>query len=128
MAISKSCDPSKDLTIFTVEGEITFQEHKTVLEDFYKEKPTANVIWDFRLIRGKRISRDEIKVLINFIKNHGGKRVRGKSAVVTQTDLDFGLSRMSHAYIDMERIPLEIEIFRNMEEALEWMFGQPRIF
>lgn len=121
MTIEMHVDESRKLTVFFVQGEISFEEQISVLREFYAGTPTPNVIWDFRKITGSRISVDELREIIAFIKLHQHRRGHGKTAMVTDSDLDFGLSRVSRTYGEIEELPWRIHPFRSMEEALEWI-------
>ncbi|BBO76964.1 hypothetical protein DSCW_43810 [Desulfosarcina widdelii] len=121
MPVSTSTDESHALTIFTVEGELTFEEQMNALKAFYSGDPTANVLWDFRLMKGNRVSSQELEELFNFIKANRAKRLQGKTALVATSDLDFGLSRVSEAYSQIRQLPWEMKAFRTMDEALEWI-------
>lgn len=124
MVILHSIDEGRDLTVFCIEGELSFEEQMEALRQFYEGTPTRNVVWDFRRLEGSRISSGQLREIISFIKWHGKKRPAGKTALVAATDLDFGLSRMSQAYADYEKVPWPIESFRTMDEALAW-FDKP---
>jgi hypothetical protein len=78
MTIFSSCDDTKNLTIFTVEGSLTFDEQITTLQEFYSADPTANVLWDFRGHKGNRISSEEVQKIISLVKSYGNKRPKGK--------------------------------------------------
>lgn len=121
MTISTSHDPSRDLTIFTAAGELTYAEQMTVLQAFYGGAPTANTIWDFRAINGNRISSEEVGNIISFVKQNADRRKKGKTALVAGTDLDFGLSRIGEIYADIEKLPWRIQAFRSMDAALKWL-------
>lgn len=54
MPISSSADPSKDLTIFTASGVLSFEEQHAAFKDFYEGKPTKQVILDPRAIENER--------------------------------------------------------------------------
>lgn len=47
------------------------------------------------------------------------KRIRGRCAVVAETDLQFGLSRMGSAYSDS--VGVDARVFRSRAEALDWV-------
>lgn len=47
------------------------------------------------------------------------KRIRGRCAVVAETDLQFGLSRMGSAYSDS--VGVDARVFRSRAEALDWL-------
>jgi hypothetical protein len=121
MTIVSSVDRTRDLTIFTVEGPLTLDEQMAVLKKFYEGAPTANVLWDFRRATGNRITSTELRRIIAYIKSMEGCRVRGRTALVAATDLDFGLSRMSQVLGGIEKLPWELRAFRSMTEALAWI-------
>ena len=58
---------------------------------------------------------------IAFIKGHGKKRPCGKTAMVTPSDLDYGLTRVSSAYAEDVELPWAIRPFRRMDQALAWI-------
>ena len=121
MTINSSYDKFLDLTMFIVEGTLTFEMQIKALQKFYTDKPSANMLWDFRKITGTRISSEEVQKLIAFMKGYKDKRPHGKTALVSTKDLDFGLSRMSATYAKIENIPWEIQAFHSLEEALDWL-------
>jgi hypothetical protein len=121
MTIFTSHDLSRDLTIFTASGELTYAEQMTVLQAFYGGDPTANTVWDFRAIEGNRISSEEVGKIISFVKQKVDRRKKGKTALVSGSDLDFGLSRISEVYADIENLPWQIRAFQSMDDALKWI-------
>ena len=121
MPISSRTDPSNDLTVFTASGVLTFEEQMAAFKEFYEGEPTKNVVLDLRNITGKRISSDELRRIIAFIKLHKDKRGPGKTALIAKTDLDFGLSRMSDALAESEGVPWKIRAFRSMGDAVKWL-------
>jgi hypothetical protein len=124
MPISTSIDESRDLTIFTVKGELTFQEEMETLKAFYSGEPTANVLWDFRLLEGERISLQELEAVSDFIKTNQSKRPQGKTALVVANELDYGLSRASMTLYEIRNVSLSLMSFRSMDEALKWIDGE----
>jgi hypothetical protein len=119
--ISTLIDREKDLTVFTVTGSMTLDDQIAALKEFYDGEPTAKALWDFRKVAGKRLTFDEIDQLIAFVKRHGGKRTAGKTALLTATDVDFGVSRMSDAIADREKLPWKVRAFRSMDDAMKWL-------
>ena len=121
MTIETKYYKSRDLTVFTARGVLTFENQMAVLKKFYSGKPSANMIWDFREIKGSRITSPQIRKIILYIKMHSKNRTKGKTALVADSDLDFGLARMSASYSEVEKLPWKIEAFRSMKEALGWI-------
>ena len=45
----------------------------------------------------------------------------GKTVVVTQNTLEFGMSRMREAFGEIEKMPFEFRTFRNLNDAKKWL-------
>jgi hypothetical protein len=121
MPVSKKIEKEKDLTVFVATGELTFADQIAAFKEFYEGDPTKNELWDMRAITGNRISSDELRQVTFFTKQYSHKRTGGKTAMVMNSDLDYGLGRMSETFAETEDLPWEIRIFRSMDEALAWM-------
>ncbi|MGC9323947.1 MAG: hypothetical protein ACP5G0_04270 [Desulfomonilia bacterium] len=121
MPIAVKTDSARDLTLCTATGELTFHDQVAVLKSFYEGNPTRNLLWDMRQISGARITSQEITDIIEFINSYKEKRLAGKTALVTATDLDFGMSRMSELLAESSGIPWEIRAFHSLDDALSWI-------
>ena len=121
MPILTSTHREDGLTVFTASGPVTFEEQMAALVRFYNASPTPNVIWDFRNIEGNRISGEELRALIRYAKSNSGKRLPGKTALVTGTLLDFGLSRMGTTFSELEGSPWKMASFKDFQEARDWI-------
>ena len=121
MPVTTKANHDKQLTINTVTGEPSFQEGMAAFKKFYEGKTTQNALWDFRKASLARVSAKEIKAIFDYIKQHVEKRVGGKTAILVSKDLEYGMSRMVQAFTKLKDIPIEIEIFRSIEEAIQWL-------
>jgi len=121
MPITTERFPSRDLTVFTPVGSSGLDEQIAVLKDFYEATPTRNVLWDFRNIRGKRLSSGDLRLIIEHLGRYRDRRPPGKTALVSSTELDFGLSRMSGSLADSEELPWKIQAFSSFAEAESWL-------
>ena len=45
----------------------------------------------------------------------------GRSAIVVEGDLNFGVARMMQSYAEAREFPFEVRCFRDREKALEWL-------
>ncbi len=125
MTVSSSVDEQRDLTIFTVKGELTFDDAMAALQGVYQNTPTTNILWDLRKIGGSRMTGEELHRLITFVKGQKSERPTGRTALVAPLDVNFGLSRMVEAYGQGEDLPWEIRAFRSMDEAFGWIDEKP---
>ena len=122
MPIDTVIDNDKGVIIHTVTGRITFEDITSSFEkatnhsDFVKSLP---VLWDFRAADGTKITGNEIKTFIRFYESQSDKRSGIKAALLVSGDLEFGLLRMYEA--QAFNIPAQIEIFRNYDDAMQWV-------
>jgi hypothetical protein len=125
MPVTTNADHDKQLTIHTVTGEPSFEEGMAAFKQFWEGKPTQNVLWDFRKASLTRLSSIETEAMIDYIKQHAEKRSGGKTAILVSKDLEYGISRMAQTFAELKNIPFEMEIFRSIEEAIQWL-GEKR--
>ena len=121
MQVNIKADHDNQLTIHTVTGKPSFQDGMATFKNFYEGKPTQNVLWDFRKASLARISTKEIEAVLYYVQRHVEKRKGGKTAVLVSKNLEYGISRMVQALTEIKDIPLKIEIFRSIEEAIQWL-------
>lgn len=120
MAIRIVHRPELDLTMFLVE-EASVEERIAALKWFYDEGTTRNALWDLTALEGARPTADEIRTIVGILNDHAHKRPAGRTALVGESDLDFGLSRMGSILSELGKLPWQIQAFRTREEALAWI-------
>ena len=123
MFIKKEIDKAKQLTIFTVDGELDIDELSAHYKSYYEdEKPSKNVIWDFRsAVGGSKLTNELIKYYASFPKRYAHKRPVGKTAFVVKGDFSYGLGRMMAAFAEIEYVKLTVNVFRSMDQAIQWL-------
>ena len=121
MPMTYNIDRSKDLTVFTLSGEVSFQEFISVINEYGREGPTLFELYDLRAITGRRMTSGEMNSFADFLARHPDMRKPGnKTAVVVSADIDYGLSRMI-SILTEETTAYDIESFRDLDEAWEWL-------
>ena len=121
MPIKVHIDKSKDLTVFTVKGLLSFDDAMPVVKAFYDGSPTKHVIWDMTDTTEVQFTSEEVIKIATFGPRTEGKRELGKTALVAQKDILFGLSRMFETHSDMVNSPYPVMVFRSMEQAYKWL-------
>jgi len=114
-------DSQGDLSVFTVNGELTADEIIERVEEYYTKHPTKLVLWIMGDVDLSAITREEIERIIQIAKKNTGKRKEGKTAIVGSKDVEYGLARMYEAYTGFENLPYEYKIFKDVDEAKEWL-------
>lgn len=110
-------------TIFALQGAIDPGAARAWI---VKEFPTAlaTVIWDLTAARAGHLSADTLRSLGGVAAAHASHQ---RTAYVADNDLEYGILRMYTAITPVARRGLELRVFRQREQALEWArsFGQP---
>lgn len=112
-----------NLTVHEATEQIETDDIISALKDFYHNRVTTYLIWDLNKGGNPELSQNDIKRIIDFSIEYGSLRKNGKSAIVTDSDLYYGLSRVFEVHSEMETdLSLVFLVFRNVEEAIDW-FG-----
>ena len=119
MAISRKRD--KDLTLLTVLGDTSFEELMDVIREVYEKFTTKHLIYDFSHGTFVNASTENIKTILQYVKKHGEVRKGGKTAYVGGEDYEFGMLRMTEALAQIEGLPVNIEVFRSLDKAIQWV-------
>ncbi len=119
--ITRSLETANQLTVFTVNDKVDLEQVLAQVVLFLTESPTQLALWDLQAGSLERLARKDLQTLIDRGKAFGDSRKGGRTAIVCATDLDYGLCRMFRTYGDIAQLPFEINVFRNQDEAREWL-------
>ncbi len=121
MPIKFEIDRDRNLTIITLQGQVTLAEMLEALNSYGKSGVTLNELYDVRKLVGERISTEDIEAAANYFKEYGGVRPENsKTAVLVAQALDYGLSRMIQLLTEGD-VPFQINVFNTLEQALAWL-------
>ena len=112
---------SSTLTLFKITGRIRADEIQTWQAKHYAGVVTSLHLWDLTEADLSDISLMDINEDIKRTKQLVRARAGGKTAFVTHKDLEFGISRMSEAHNEIEKMSIQYKAFRNIEEARAWL-------
>ena len=124
MPLAPYIDPDAGIAAITGIGNITGTEISEVLDALHADPEFQSgmaEIWDCRHAHPD-VSLDDIRNM-----TAGGMRCveirdAGRTAIVASTDYVYGLAKQVQAYA--ERLPCEVGVFRQYENALEWVTGE----
>ena len=112
-----------DLTIHEATEPTDTDDIISLLKDFYRNRVTTYLIWDLNKGGNPELSQNDILKIIGISREYGSQRKSGKTAIVTDNDLYFGLSRMYEIYAEIETdLSLQVQVFREFKQAIAW-FG-----
>jgi len=124
MPITSTTDTSRDITTLTATGKITLEEIIIVVKTFKDDPPAKNILWEFsEAYPGDpfgAMDMDRIAALATTNLNLR-EQPDGKTAFVAASDFIFGLARMYTTYLELQGPSHEIQVFRALDEAHEWL-------
>lgn len=111
----------EELTRITLSGRVTLPEFLKALSAYARNGTTRLEIYDVARLDGNRFSSKEIDALVDYLTSAPIRRPTGsKTAIVAAKTVDIGLTRMI-AILSEGAVPYELEAFRSMEEAMDWL-------
>ena len=115
--LRRASDP--DITIGTCEGPLGLDEAKAGARAVWDD-PTWQarpVVWDFRGAK-LSLSTAEVRAFAEFVLESQPVARPPRVAIVTGTDVDFGMARMFGAY--REHPSTQVRVFRDYDDAVTW--------
>lgn len=127
MTIEISTDSSNSLTIFKGRDVLSFEEIKKAIKSFYDAPSMPNVLWDLQQADLTSLTREQLELLADNLASMRGDKKEGKTALVAQNDLAFGLSRIFETLTTVsagQNATNEMRVFRDLKQAYDW-FSEP---
>lgn len=121
--ITESYEPDADLTVFTAEGELTFNEVLEQTRSFLSGKPSKLALWNLERGTFSKISSQEMEQIMQLGAVFSSGTKIGKAAILAQKDVDYGLGNVIRALGEIKGFPYKIKIFREMSAARDWLFS-----
>ena len=123
MPIRSEKDEKKQLTVFTVSGELDFEHLLAYMKSYNEDFAlTRQCIWDFRpATGGEVISENQLGYFAAIMKQYAFESPVSKMGFVIQGDLGFGLARMLSTFEELYDVTLDAKAFLSMEEAATWV-------
>lgn len=119
--VETSKEMPSGLTINIAKGEIKLEDLLNWISSYYSGITTKYILWDFNEADLSNITTEEIRKIAKEVKKKSDIRAGGKTALVFNGDLDFGLGRMYEAFAEIEGIKFESMSFQNIAEARKWL-------
>ncbi len=126
-AIITNINRDADLTLHSIEGDITWEDIVVTIEEYYLGQPTTFVIWDYTGAGPSHCSEENIRSIAQTAGQYAQSRAGGKTALVLPKDLQFGVGRVFESYAELADMPVTVRSFRLMAEAAAWLGFAGRI-
>ena len=122
--IDTKVDIQKDITIQAVYGEVTADEIRKSVLDYYQGEVTRMILWDFRNASLARITGEELRGLVKLTQQYSQRRSGGKTAGVFSSQADLGVGRMFEIQRGMDVNKVDHMTFSDIESAYKWLGKQ----
>lgn len=119
--IEKSIDESRKITFYDASGVVSAQDIIASNTEFYENEPTALLLWDFTRADLSGLSTEDLQGIVAGARRLAHLRPAGKTAIVAQSSLEFGMGRMYETFTEIWKHPIPHRVFKSREEALEWL-------
>ena len=119
--ISSRREQSLDLTIFTGTGSVQADDVIAVMKELYSGTPTNLVLWDLTDADVTGMEFEGVQEIARLAVEHGRSRVNGKTAIITDQQVTFGIDRLYQSFMDDNIRPVQVQVFWTLDEALEFL-------
>jgi hypothetical protein len=121
MPITTRKSISEELTEHIVTGVVTDDEFFDCETDFYRSGPTNLQLWDMSAADLNKITTEGMRQFINRTARMGRERQGGRTAVIVQSKLQYGLGRMAEILGEFASLPFDFRLFQNRPDAIAWL-------
>ena len=105
-------DREIDLTTQKCIGIVKAEDVSNKIDEYYRELPTKNILWDLREANLSEISAVHVREIAAQI---GKFKPEGKSVLLAGAGVSLGLSNMFSTYSEIERPDFPIPVFTDYE-------------
>lgn len=123
MPIETYIDRDKRLRTHKVSGKLDLTKLVSVLKELYESNNfdyEMDVMWDLRDADLASFTFDKIEQLRDYVTGHWGTKGKSRAALLVNSDLDYGLSRM-YEMLSNGKTKSKIRAFRNLDDAMKWL-------
>lgn len=123
MTVSDICEFSVEngITIVRFKKTPVMEDNKAVLAELAANYPQKLRLWDMRNIVIEQSQTELREIAMNSAATFNGP---SRVAFVADNDLSFGLLRIFEVFNDLEAQQKETRVFRDYQQAIDWLLGQ----
>jgi len=119
--IETKIDVLKDLTVMTFHGEISGEEIRRTIHEYFQGKVTRKRLWNFQDASPAQMTSTEIKDIIKLSQQYSLQMIGGKIALVFPSRLAYGIGTMFNIALGFDMNRNDYMSFTDIEAALLWL-------
>ena len=122
MTITFDIDRHRDLTVFRLEGDVSFEAFTEAIDRYRQAGPTRLELYDCLAFTGQAFSLEQLNQLVAVTLHHGPSRPSGsRTALVVSGPLSIGVSRQYQSLANLSDLPWETGVFNTIAAARHWL-------
>ena len=114
-------DEENQLTEHIFTGVILGKDVIEAVKALYAAGPTLNHLWDLTEADMSAVKSEDLQQIALIAKQYSSSDRAGRTAIVSNSDLGYGLGRMYSSFADLSGHSAEVRSFRSRKEAEEWI-------
>jgi len=122
--IKSTTGSPNELTEHVATDIVTDEEMFACQTAFFESNPTRLELWDMSVADLSKITVEGLQRFVSRAARLGQARQGGRTAVITRTNLQYGLGRMAEILGEFESLPFALRIFRQRENAVKWLHAE----
>lgn len=107
--------------INSVVGKVTIDEIACHIEKNVEAWKDIPEIWDFTHTDFADTSIEEWQAMLNSLMSFAKRKPGQKTALLSSTDLSFGMMRALDMAAEFKDFPIKLESFRDIDKAKKWL-------
>ena len=123
--ISEYIDEANHLAVHVLNGTISAKDIIDAVKAQSASGPTLHNLWDLTDADMSRITNDDIQEIALLVKQAAPKGRTGRTAIVSASDLGFGIGRAYSTLAELFGQSVEVQSFRSQQAAKEWISEFP---
>ena len=120
-SIETTYDLAHNLTIIKATGRMKPADFREWTAAYYTGTVTLHSLWDLSQADLSDIKTEDLRDDAVQTKDLADVRKGGKTAIVSEKSLEFGIGRMLEVFYGLEDMPFEIQVFYNLDSARRWL-------
>jgi hypothetical protein len=119
--ISIAFHPARERAAVTGRGDLAASDIAQAAERLYHDPQFRSGMSTLLDLRGARpaVTSGDVRTIVSFVSKNLEIRGRGRCAVVTGREVDYGMARIAQAHL--EGVGIELMVFRELEAAEQWL-------
>jgi hypothetical protein len=119
--LSYTRHPNLDFTCFISEGETTIENWLQTIRNYGEEGMTTRELYDLRQ-QTNIFANDEVgRILQQTMRDQGLRPPNGKTAVVVDKAVKYGLTRMYETQAEISGVSSNTQVYYKLDDATEWL-------